>query len=141
MIYAQSFQDCLRLIIISEDESATTFVTNSFFGRWCIRNMVCCSKVNACSSSGHTVDNIFIRYFYIDCIINLLSQSLKCFIKCLCLRDRTRKSIQHVSIHTVILIYSVHNQVNNQFIRYKESLIHISLCLLTKFCSVLDVGR
>ena len=102
--------------------------------------MVCCSAVYTCSASGHSVYNIFIRNFYIDGIIHLLSHCRQSFIQCLCLWDCSRETIQHISFGTVFLIYPVYHEVNYQFIRYKKSLIHICFCFLSKLCSVFNIG-
>ena len=90
--------------------------------------MVCCSTVNACSSSGHTVDNIFIRYFYIDCVVNFLSACFQGFGQCLGLRNRSWEAIQHVALCCVRFGNTVYNKITGQFIRNKKSLIHVSFC-------------
>ena len=79
--------------------------------------MISSTTINTSSSSRHTVYNILIWNFNIDRIINLLSHLSKCTIKCLCLWNCTRESIKYISILTIFLVYSVYNEINNQFIR------------------------
>ena len=102
--------------------------------------MVCSSTANTGTTSTHTVNDILIRYIYINCIIHLLSKLCKCFIKCFCLRNGSRKSIQNISILAVFLIHTVNYEINYQFIRYKKSLIHICFCFFTKLCSLFDIS-
>ena len=55
------------------------------------------------------------------------------------LRDRSRESVQHITVFAVVLLHAVGNKIYDQFIRNEKSLIHISFCFLTEFGSVLDI--
>src|SRR5699024_9394295 len=140
VIYTKSLKYCLRLIIISQDEAAAALIADAFLFCGSIYDMISSSAVNTGSSSGHTVYDILVRDLHIDRIIHLLAHCCKRFVKSLCLRDRTRETIEHISVCTVILLHSVYDQINNQFIRYEQPLIHVGLSLFTKLCTIFDVG-
>ena len=79
--------------------------------------MISCSTSYACTSSTHTVYNVLIRDIYVDCIVNLVSQCCKCLIQCFCLWNCSRKTIQNISVLTIILLYAVYYEIYYQFIR------------------------
>ena len=117
MINTKSLKYCLWFIIVSQDKLSATLVADAFFCSRSIYDMISSTTINTSSSSRHTVYNILIWNFNIDRIINLLSHLSKCTIKCLCLWNCTRESIKYISILTIFLVYSVYNEINNQFIR------------------------
>ena len=113
MVYTESLKYCFRLVIISEDKAAAAFVADIFHFCRSIYDMVSSSAVYTGSSSAHAVHDILVRNFYIDRIVHLLAHLSQRFVKSLRLRDRTREAVKHVSVRTVVLLYSVHNQVDN----------------------------
>ena len=98
------------------------------------------SALYACTAACHTGNDLLIRYVDIDREIDRLSLFRKSLCESLCLRDRTRESIEDVSLFAVRLADPVHNKVNSQFIRNKKSLVHECFRFLSKFCSVLDIS-
>ena len=101
--------------------------------------MISHSALYACTAACHTGNDLFVRYVNIDREIDRLSLFGKSLCESLCLRDRTRETIENVTLFAVRLADSVHNKINRQFVRNKKSLVHECFCLLAKLCSVLNV--
>ncbi len=139
MVNAETLFHGLRLVIISQDETAAAFIADAFLLCRRIYHVVGCPAVHTCAASGHTVYNIVIRHFYVDRIIHFLIQGCQGFVQRLCLGDCSRETVQYVSACAVFLIHPVYYQVYHQLVRYKQSLIHIGLGFLSKLRPVFDI--
>src|SRR5699024_2498776 len=86
VVYAQSLKHGLRLVIISQDETAAAFVAHALNFCRSILDMVCRTAVYTGSSAAHAVYDVVVRNFYIDGVIHLLAHSCEGFVKRLRLR-------------------------------------------------------
>ena len=101
--------------------------------------MVSCPAGQTGTSAAHSFYDIFIRHIHINGIINLIAKLCQRFIQYISLRNRSRKSIQYISVSAILLCNSVKKNLNRQLIRNKQPLIHIFLRFHAKFRAVLDV--
>ena len=101
--------------------------------------MICAAAGKTCASSRHAADNIFIRHLDVNRKIKLSALGSKRLRQRLGLRNRARKSVQHIAVRTVRLLESIHNEFERQLIRHKRSLIHIGFCLFSELRTVLDI--
>ena len=90
-------------------------------------------------SACHPADNRFIWYIHIDRIINGIPHLCQCFIQYFRLWNGTWKSVQDISVPAIFSANSVHQDLYGQFIRYKKSLIHVTLHFFSKLSTVFDI--
>ena len=82
MVYRQSLLYGLRFIVITKNQLAAAGIAYIFY-LGCVKfYMIRCSASDAGTASAHTVNDIFIRYFYIDCVVNFLSACFQGFRQC-----------------------------------------------------------
>ena len=139
MINIQTLLNSLGLVIITKNQMLTTGVTNILCLRCIVNHMIGSAAAYAGSSAAHTVNNVLIRYIYIDGIIHLLAKLIKSCGQALCLGNRSRKSVQYITIGTIRLLNTINYEITGQFVRHQCALIHISFRFLSKLGSVLDV--
>ncbi len=99
------------------------------------------SRAAGCAGTpaAHSADDILIRHLHINRVINFVSQLIKRLFQHLGLRDRSRESVQHIAVLTVILRHPVKENTHRQLIRHQKPLIHILLGFHAKLCPVLNV--
>ena len=69
MVYRQSLLYGLRFIVITKNQLAAAGIASILY-LWCVKfYMIRCSASDAGTASAHTVNDISIRYFYIDSIV------------------------------------------------------------------------
>ena len=139
MINIQTFLNRFRLVIITKNQMLTAGITNILCLRCIVNHMISRSTTNAGTSSSHTVNNVLIRYIYIDGKIHLLAKLIKRCGQALCLGNRSWKSIQYITIGTIRLLNTINYEITGQFVRHQCALIHISFRFLSKLGSVLDI--
>ena len=140
MINLQSLFNGFRLIIFTKNQLFSAMITDTLFLRWHIYYVICSTTTNTCSSSTHSVDDILVRNIYINCIINLLILIIQCIVKSFCLWNGTWKTIKDKSFKTILFFNTIYYKINNQFVWYKLSCIHVSFCFLSEFCIVLNIS-
>ena len=139
MVHRQSLLYGLRFIVITENQLAAAGIAYIFY-LWCVKfYMIGCSASDAGTASAHTVNDIFIRYFYIDCVVNFLSACFQGFGQCLCLRNRSWEAIQHVALCCVRFGNTVYNKIAGQLVRNEFSLVHECFRFLSKLGSLFDI--
>ena len=101
--------------------------------------MVSAAAGKARAASAHAVNNIAVRNFHIDRVIDLGIQILKRACQRFRLRYGSRETVQYVAVSAVFLLNTVHYKIAGQLVRNEQALVHIGLCLIPQFRSVLDI--
>ena len=70
-------------------------------------DMIGSAAGQACTASGHSLYDVFIRYIYVDCVINMISKLRQLAVQNLSLRNGTGKTVQNITILAVILCNTV----------------------------------
>ena len=140
MINIQTFLNCFRFVIISENERFTAHITFAFNLCRIEQHMISCSTSNTSTATGHSIDYILIWNVDINRIIQLLFNSIKGIFQCFRLRNCSWETIQNIAFFTVSLLNSINDEIADQFVRYKKALIHVFFGFCAQFCTILNVG-
>ena len=107
MIYLQTVQYGLRLIIITQYQFLSALITDAFLLGRNVLDMIGCAAGQTCASAGHSLHDILIGNIYVDRKINSISQLGQCLVQYLCLRNGSGESIQYIAVLAIILCNSV----------------------------------
>ena len=139
MVYRQSLLYSLRFVVVTENQLAAAGIAYVFYLRCVEFYMIRCSASDAGTASAHAVNDVFIRHFHIDCVVNFLSACFQGFGQSLCLRNRSWEAIQHVALCCVRFGNTVYNKIAGQLVRNEFSLVHECFRLLSKLGSLFDI--
>ena len=77
MIYTQTFRNSLGFVIVTQHQFCTTYITDIFHFRRIVFDVVSASASRAGTASTHSVYDVLIRNFNVDCIINSFTHFLQ----------------------------------------------------------------
>ena len=107
MINVQTVLYGFRLIVVTKHQFAAAYITDALFLRRYMLDMIGSAAGQACTASGHSLYDVFIRYIYVDCVINMISKLRQLAVQNLSLRNGTRKTVQNITILAIVLCNTV----------------------------------
>ena len=132
LIHSKSVFDRFGLVVLTDKQFLSATLANIASAE---RRYVIGFSAHAHSSSSEPFDDEVKRNVNVYCKVDVCH-----LVKSLCLRNRTRESVEYVSVLAIGLFKSVFNKTDNHFIGDKPARLDERLCFQTERSAFLDVS-